>query len=246
MEKQVFISLVLALLVVGVQSTKLTFTNRCSFTVWPGTLNNFGKPPLSKTGFELAQGASESLDAPVGWQGRVWGRTGCSTDSNGRFRCDTADCGSGVVACNGMGAVPPATLIEFTLQGDGGKDFYDTSLVDGFNVPFSVAPQGGTGDCTVSGCPADVNADTICPQELRVTAPAGGATIACKSACEAFNTDEYCCRGAFNTSDTCKPTNYSMIFKNACPLAYSYAYNDGSSTFTCTGADYILTYCPGA
>jgi hypothetical protein len=40
--------------------------------------------------------------------------------------------------CNGAGGVPPATLAEITLKGDGGKDFYDISLVDGFNVPVQV------------------------------------------------------------------------------------------------------------
>ncbi|MBO8631238.1 Thaumatin pathogenesis-related protein, partial [Staphylococcus aureus] len=71
-----------------------------------------------------------------------------------------------------------------------------------------------------------------------------GSTAGCKSACAAFGTDEYCCKGVSNDPNKCKPTNYSMIFKNACPLAYSYAYNDGSSTFTCTGANYLLTFCP--
>ncbi|XP_058076785.1 thaumatin-like protein 1b [Magnolia sinica] len=229
------------LFISGAKSTTFTFTNNCPFTVWAGTLNNADKPQLPQTGFELAQGASVSLDAPVPWGGRFWGRTRCSTDASGRFACATADCGSGQVSCNGGDAAPPATLVEFTLGGDGGKDFYDTSLVDGFNVPFSVTPQGGTGNCGTSGCAADVNA--ICPPELQVTA-SDGATVACKSACLAFNTDWYCCRGAFGTPATCKPTTYSKIFKNACPTAYSYAYDDASSTFTCTGANYLLTFCP--
>ncbi|MCI07889.1 thaumatin-like protein 1-like, partial [Trifolium medium] len=29
-----------------------------------------------------------------------------------------------------------------------------------------------------------------------------------------------------------------------CPKAYSYAYDDASSTFTCSGADYSITFCP--
>jgi hypothetical protein len=40
--------------------------------------------------------------------------------------------------CNGAGGVPPVTLAEITLNGAGGKDFYDVSLVDGFNVPVQV------------------------------------------------------------------------------------------------------------
>jgi len=37
---------------------------------------------------------------------------------------------------------------------------------------------------------------------------------------------------------------YSSVFKTACPRAYSYAYDDGSSTFTCgNAADYTVAFC---
>ncbi|KAL5997377.1 hypothetical protein ACLOJK_008307 [Asimina triloba] len=243
MEKRFCIFLSFAVLVAVAKSTTFTFTNNCPYTVWAGTLNNADKPPLSQTGFELRPGTSTAVDAPVPWGGRFWGRSYCSTDANRRVACATADCGSGAIPCNGGGAAPPATLVEFTLGGSGGQDFYDTSLVDGFNIPFSATPVGNSASgCRASGCPANVN--EICPPELRMASP-DGATIGCKSACAAFDTDEYCCRGEFGTPDKCHPTSYSMIFKNACPLAYSYAYDDASSTFTCsTGADYLLTFCP--
>ena len=83
-----------------------------------------------------------------------------------------------------------------------------------------------------------------CQIELAVKGP-DGSVIACKSACLALNQPQYCCTGAFGTPATCPPTNYSMIFKNQCPQAYSYAYDDKTSTFTCpTGADYLITFCP--
>ncbi|RCU26992.1 Thaumatin pathogenesis-related protein, partial [Acinetobacter baumannii] len=88
-------------------------------------------------GFELASKASRSVDAPSPWSGRFWGRTRCSTDAAGKFTCETADCGSGQVACNGAGEVPRATLVEITIAENGGKDYYDVSLVDGFNLPMS-------------------------------------------------------------------------------------------------------------
>lgn len=173
----------------------------------------------------------------------MWTRTGCSNDSaTGKFSCLSGDCGTGQVACLGTGGKPPATLAEFTLNGAGGNDFYDVSNVDGFNAPVSVVAIGGTRGCNSTACPADINA--VCPSELKATAP-DGSVVGCKSACEAFQTDEYCCRGAFGSPDTCKPSNYSMIFKTACPQAYSYAYDDKTSTFTCAGATaYTLTFCP--
>jgi hypothetical protein len=146
------------------------------------------------------------------------------------------------VECNGAGAIPPATLIEITVASDGGQDFYDVSNVDGFNVPMSVTPQGGSGDCATSTCPANIN--SVCPAELQVTG-SDGSVIACKSACLAFNTDQYCCRGSFDTAETCPPTDYSNVFESQCPAAYSYAYDDKSSTFTCFGGpSYAITFCP--
>ncbi|KAK1290765.1 Thaumatin-like protein 1 [Acorus calamus] len=240
MAKSVFVAFVFAFLVIGVKSTTFTFTNNCPYTVWPGTQSGSGSPALSQTGFQLNNGATTSLDASPGWSGRFWARTRCGSDSSGKFTCATGDCGSGQVQCNGAGGAPPATLVEFTLGSGGSQDFYDTSLVDGFNLPVSVVPQGGSG-CKTSSCPADVNG--LCPAELKVVG-SDGATVACKSACEAFGSPQYCCTGSFGTPQTCPPTDYSRIFSNACPLAYSYAYDDLRGTFTCTGANYLITFCP--
>ncbi|GKE45535.1 thaumatin-like protein 1, partial [Tanacetum coccineum] len=55
---------------------------------------------------------------------------------------------------------------------------------------------------------------------------------------------EYCCKGEFSSPKSCQPTAYSQVFKTACPRSYSYAYDDATSTFTCTGADYVITFCP--
>ncbi|KAF8045453.1 hypothetical protein N665_4900s0001 [Sinapis alba] len=36
------------------------------------------------------------------------------------------------------------------------------------------------------------------------------------------------------------------MFKAACPRSYSYAYDDATSTFTCAGGDYTVTFCPSS
>ncbi|KAJ1397637.1 Thaumatin, conserved site [Sesbania bispinosa] len=233
----------LTLSVSGVISTTFTLVNKCDYTVWPGILSNAGVPPLSTTGFVLQTGESSTITAPTSWGGRFWGRTLCSQDSTGKFSCVTGDCGSGKLECAGNGATPPATLAEFTLDGAGGLDFFDVSLVDGYNVPMLVVPQGGSGDnCTTTGCVGDLNG--ACPSELKVMSVDGKEGVACKSACEAFNAPQYCCSGAYGTPDTCQPSSYSQLFKSACPRAYSYAYDDKTSTFTCAAADYTITFCP--
>ncbi|KAJ4831335.1 Thaumatin-like protein 1 [Turnera subulata] len=222
----------------GISGATLTLINRCSYTVWPGILANAGSSPLGSTGFELPSGGSRSFQAPPNWSGRFWGRTGCTFDpTTGQGSCLTGDCSTNQIECNGQNAKPPATLAEFTI-GSSTQDFYDVSLVDGYNLPMIVEPNGGSaGSCLSTGCVTDLNEK--CPAELR-----DGSGEACKSACEAFGSPEYCCSGAYATPDTCRPSVYSQMFKAACPRAYSYAYDDPTSTFTCTGADYVITFCP--
>ncbi|KAL0314776.1 UNVERIFIED_CONTAM: Pathogenesis-related protein 5 [Sesamum angustifolium] len=229
-------------MVSSVMATVFTLQNSCSYTIWPGTLTGNGGAILGDGGFALAPGATIQLPAPPGWSGRFWARTGCNFDDSGNGHCITGDCG-GTLKCGGRGGAPPVSLVELTISGGGDKDFYDVSLVDGYNVGIGVRPSGGSGDCKYAGCVADVNAN--CPQELQVV-DGGGAVVACRSACAAFNKPEYCCSGDHGTPETCGPTQYSQIFKNACPAAYSYAYDDQTSTFTCTGADYLITFCPTA
>ncbi|KAL6493124.1 hypothetical protein OROGR_032883 [Orobanche gracilis] len=221
-------------------ATVFTLQNSCSYTIWPGTLSGNGAALLGGGGFQLPPGATIQLPAPPGWSGRFWARTDCNFDDAGNGNCTTGDCG-GTLGCAGGGA-PPVSLVEFTI-GSGGedKDFYDVSLVDGYNVGLGVRPSGGSGDCQYAGCVADLNGD--CPNELQVV-DGGGAVVACRSACAAFDTPEFCCTGDFATPDTCTPTQYSERFKNACPTAYSYAYDDLTSTCTCTGSDYLITFCP--
>uniref|UniRef100_A0A0E0G640 Thaumatin-like protein n=1 Tax=Oryza nivara TaxID=4536 RepID=A0A0E0G640_ORYNI len=245
----VYLLLVFLVSVTGVRSKTFTVTNNCGYTVWPGILSAGNSPAaLDSTGFALAPGESRTMPAPHGWSGRLWGRTFCSTDPAGRFACATGDCGSGRLDCAGNAAKPPATLAEFTLDGSGGMDFYDVSLVDGYNLPMLVTPRGGvTGEnCAPTGCMVDLNGK--CPAELSVASPAaaGGGGVACKSACEAFGSAQYCCSGEYGNPNTCRPSAYSQFFKNACPRAYSYAYDDATSTFTCASGDtsYDITFCP--
>ncbi|KAL0692282.1 hypothetical protein Bca4012_059462 [Brassica carinata] len=163
-------------------------------------------------------------------------------------KCTTGDCG-GKLECAGSGAAPPTSLFEITLgRASGDKDFYDVSLVDGYNLPIVAFPTGGglVGACNATGCVADINVS--CPKELQVMGEEEeerGGVVACKSACEAFGLDQYCCSGQFANPTTCKPSSYSTVFKRACPRAYSYAFDDGTSTFTCQASEYSIIFCPG-
>lgn len=230
--------------VVATAHTTFTLRNNCPYPIWPGTLSAKGAAVLGKGGFILQPNVSTSIHGPRGWSGRFWARTGCVFNPTGSSgSCETGDCG-GSLSCTGHGA-PPTTLIEFTLGGE--RDFYDVSLVDGYNIAVGVTPSHtptSEDNCRNVGCVFDLNEE--CPAELRVAGDEG-QTVACKSACEAFQRHEYCCTGEHSLPSSCEPSKYSRIFKKACPLAYSYAYDDASSTFTCpTGTDYAITFCPSS
>ncbi|KAK9054353.1 hypothetical protein SSX86_025431 [Deinandra increscens subsp. villosa] len=228
---------------ISVSATVFTLQNSCSYTVWPGTLSGNNGNVLGDGGFSLPPGGSVNFPATPGWSGRFWARTGCTFDEFGNGRCVTGDCGS-TLTCAGGGA-PPVSLAEFTIAGGitgtSDKDFYDVSLVDGYNVGIGIKPAGGAGDCQYAGCVADLNVN--CPPELRVV-DGNGAVVACRSACDAFKEARFCCTEDHGKPETCGPTDFSVIFKAACPSAYSYAYDDASSTFTCSGSDYLITFCP--
>lgn len=208
-----------------------TIINNCKETIWPGV---FPGANFNGGGFELKPGQSIVYTAPVSWSGRIWGRTGCNFDKNGNGSCQTGACGI-TLKCGTSGETP-ATLAEFTLAS---LDFYDVSLVDGFNVPLVVTPLNGKGNCSVAGCDGDLR--NSCPSELAIKA--NGKVIACNNACDVFQKDEYCCKGVFGNPVTCQPTYYSKKFKEACPTAYSYAYDDPTSIFTCSGTDYVISFC---
>ncbi|THU44711.1 hypothetical protein C4D60_Mb02t10220 [Musa balbisiana] len=160
--------------------TAFILENNCPYTVWPGALSGNGAVLLGNGSFELPPNATSSFSGPPGWSGRFWARTSCLFDSSANGSCATGDCG-GALRCS-IGGAPPVSLAEFTLGGgDGAKDFYDVSLVDGYNVGIGVRPSGAAvgGSCRYAGCVADVNAR--CPAELRV-ASESGETMACRSA----------------------------------------------------------------
>ncbi|CAN6482696.1 unnamed protein product [Victoria cruziana] len=220
------------------KAATFTIANDCPYTIWPGILAGAGSPDISPTGFRLEAGASYTVTASPAWSGRIWGRTGCDFDGDGNGVCQTGDCAVGL-ECKGRGAQPPATLFEITLGNDEEEDFYDVSLVDGYNLPMIVMPRSLDGGCNVTGCTTNLNSG--CPKELQVV---DGDVIACKSACGAFGLDQYCCSGRFASPTLCRPSYYSTIFKSACPTAYSYAFDDATSTFTCKAVDYTITFCP--
>lgn len=118
----------------------MTFQNNCAQPVWIAANGNVDLSPSpfpSPGSWEVAAQGSLTVDVPLTFSGRFWGRTGC--DSNAQS-CVTGDCGT--ADCFGHGA-NNATLWEETLFGTnptfpGTPDNYDVSLVSGYNIPIKV------------------------------------------------------------------------------------------------------------
>ncbi|KAJ8627713.1 hypothetical protein MRB53_021020 [Persea americana] len=219
-DKLPLLFLLLTIFISTTHAATFVIRNQCPYTVWAAAVPGGGR--------RLDRGQSWTINVPAGTAGaRIWGRTGCNFDAGGRGHCQTGDCG-GVLHCTAYG-VPPNTLAEYALKQFSNLDFFDISLVDGFNIPMDFSPTGG--GCRGIRCTADINGQ--CPKALRV--PGG-----CNNPCTTFKTDEYCCN-----SGRCGPTNYSRFFKQRCPDAYSYPKDDPTSTFTCpSGVNYRVVFCP--
>ncbi|KAG8712976.1 hypothetical protein FRC09_019252, partial [Ceratobasidium sp. 395] len=240
---RIFVATVLASSASAVLGRTFTVYNACPFTIWPAVftdLNVGTAVPNVPTGWEAPAWSTRTFTVPDNWKaGRIWGRRNCNFSSNpGPNSCLDGGCNGGLLcdAHTGTG-VPPATVAEWTLQGDGNRDFYDVSLVDGYNLPMRITNNVG---CHVADCPVDLGPN--CPAPLKGPYDSTGFPVGCKSACFA-NLDGNqansgnCCSGSHNTPATCPPSGvqYYSYFKNACPNSYVYAYDESSGTalWTC-------------
>jgi hypothetical protein len=219
-------------------ATTFTVKNSCSYTVFPGI---FPASVFSNGGWTLAPGASSTFTVPSGSVGRLWGRTGCNSASPAQ--CTTGSCGGTGLQCAGTTGQPNTSLFEWNINASG-TDWYDVSYVDAVDNPIGV--QVTNASCvSPSVCSASVI--TSCPADLR-----SGAF--CLSPCSRFNTDQFCCRGAFGTPQTCVVANWTAVAQtyvnnihSLCPREYSYAYdeNSGGALQTCpTGSNFTITFCP--
>jgi hypothetical protein len=210
------------------QGAPRTFTivNQCGQTVWADALPTTTFPG---TYVEMPPGYSFQVGVDGGWSGRIWGKTGCTTTGT------KLTCASDAL---------PASLAELTLTTSAtGLDFYDVSLVDGFNLPIELIAEGHTPDaahpydCGDPGCAVNLNA--TCPQPLQDVV--GGAVLACANdECKVLGDNDAA------SPDCIYPNQYTRFFKDACPTAYSYPYDDPTSTFTCEGTtnSYAVVFCP--
>ncbi|KAF8546479.1 thaumatin-like protein [Imleria badia] len=226
--------------------------NGCPFTVWPAMFTSAGGLPNYPTGWAAAEYTSVTFEVPSSWNGRIWGRRDCDFSTNpGPNSCLDGGCNGGL-ECDTTGGtgVPPASLAEFNLGADG-VDYYDVSLVDGYNLPLAITNNVG---CGIADCAVDLGPN--CPAPLIGPFDSTGFPVGCKSACEANldgdpSNSRNCCTGQYDTLATCPSSGveYYSYFKDSCPNSYCYAYDDATALKTCSSSDnavYTITFCPSS
>jgi len=231
--------LCMAAAAIAAPSLAATFTvvNNCSYTIYPGIY----PATYSNGGWTMNPGTSVSFTLNPGWNGRIWGRIGCNSASPAV--CATGQCGGTGLQCAGTTGVAGTSLAEFNLNANG-TDWYNVSYVDGFDNPIGVRVSNAS--CV------SPNTCTTAPRQLCSADLLRGQD--CLSPCTRYNTDQYCCRGAFGTAQTCVVSNWPAAAQSYvnnihayCPNQYSYAYDEvaGNALHTCpTGANYTVTFCP--
>lgn len=206
----------------------------CTFENILPHAGNAKKWKLAAAGEEDARSLSMCL--PTGWGGRFWARTGC-TEGSDTLNCTTGQCGApnGLYSCKT--SPTGVTLFEPTLDAPAGGgtfvDYYDVSLVSGYNVQIKAEPS--IPGCAVSECTSDLN--RTCPNPLRVkngacttdsdctdggVCLAGECVIGCLDPCDACKAstppaglrcdkfrDLYCCTGSH--TDSCNAASYSCF-----------------------------------
>jgi Thaumatin family/Ricin-type beta-trefoil lectin domain len=212
-----------------------TVVNKCSYTVYPGIY----PATYANGGWQMSPGTQVSFTLNSGWIGRIWGRTGCN--SANPAVCSTGQCGGEGLQCAGTTGVAGTSLAEFNLNANG-TDWYDVSYVDGFDNPIGISISNASCASPNTCSSTPVNA---CSGDLK-----SGSD--CLSPCTVFNSDQFCCRGAYGTQATCVVANWPAAeqsfvtnIHNSCPGEYAYAYDDANGLHTCaTGSNYTVTFCP--
>ena len=231
-------------------------------------------------GFKLqSNGGTESYNVTDGWQGAWFGRTNCSF-SGDLGSCETGNCLGpdewGHLQCGGEGSQPPATKGEMNLEITTGIDYYDVSLVDGFNLPMQITPRNynpayvaaNPADlfrCTSAGC---LNTSTLsgCPANL--TYSPNTNLVGCQDDCNVYtnlhnanplqypqaNVDAYCCPDTTYCSplnpcqsgSTCKAWLTNQSTCNTCN-AYNGTFPNGYPiTILPNSALFFHASCPNA
>ncbi|KAL3686214.1 hypothetical protein R1sor_004236 [Riccia sorocarpa] len=204
----------------------INIRNSCPFTVT--TCAQSGNSPINQ--FNIGAGGQQFLDfgSACRWPaGAVWAsvRGQCAAPGNPS-------------AANDRNL---ANLAEWTIGDGSGSDFYDLSNVNAYTIAMRIRVVNRVGEEKTNS--ADVGATPRCGSPICVIndirgfcRPNNQLVVLPSTALSCINTDGTNGRG---------PTAGTQQFKTACPTAYSYNFDDETSTYTCgTGSNYEVEFCP--
>jgi len=268
-------------------TNRLRITSDCDQPLWifhtvgsgGGTLNAPAKVELKKKGDHYDYAIPNKGLAST----RFW--PGAECDANGD-NCKIGSSGGPGLSCPDKGCAPP---VDSKFEGTFGclsslsqsdcqtnpsapstkltrEDNWDTSMVDGFTLPYKVTvagscpggPNNATIDCSDlkwSECPtADVINGTATDLTLKDLGT-GKETVGCYSPCSKLTMNNwgnsptytpdsteaayYCCGGISSADCQAGPGASTQYVKNIhkyCPQTYAYAYDDGTGLFKCPAA----------
>ncbi|KAG8996743.1 hypothetical protein FRB90_012644 [Tulasnella sp. 427] len=234
-------------------SADRTFTvyNACPFTIWPAIftdLNVGSATPNVATGWEAPARSTKTFSVPDNWKAAATATSQGTPD----LKVALTEAAMEVLSVTPTPAqvyLLRSTLAEFTLSGFNGDDYYDVSVVDGYNLPMRITNTAG---CHVADCPVDLGPN--CPPNLKGPFDSTGFPVGCKSDCLVDpnpGNSPSCCTGSHNTPATCPKSGvpHYNYFKGNCPNSYVYAYDESSGTalWTCPASktpNYTITFCP--
>ncbi|CAD6269411.1 unnamed protein product [Miscanthus lutarioriparius] len=126
----------LAAFTAGASAATFTIKNNCGYTGWPA-----GIPVGGGTQLDPGQTYGPSTCPPAPAAG-----SGAAPAVPSTVEAATATAAT---------TLPPATLAEYTIGGTGNpQDYYDISVVDGYNQPMAFSCSTGVGlVCTYPSCP---------------------------------------------------------------------------------------------
>jgi hypothetical protein len=154
----------------------ITFVNNCAEPIWVAANSNTTDGgwamnaaadcttagcPAGQTCDSTSKTCQLSISVPGNFSGRFWPRTDCEFDSDGVCPTNSAGVSTNCCATGGCtasdgktwslecggGGQAPTTVFEATFQANA-SDFYDVSVIDGFNVPIAVVPNGDFTKCS--------------------------------------------------------------------------------------------------
>ncbi|KAJ3215785.1 hypothetical protein HDU67_010355 [Dinochytrium kinnereticum] len=206
----------------------MTVTNNCNDTVWPaiyGLKTSGGK--AMGGGWELMAGTNFENPDPPNPNFYPYETQDLRTPYHLDVR---ASLGSNRV--HWTKRTPNVLLAEWTfVQGDG--DYFDISAVDAYHIGVSIEPVNGIpvdpsspyGRCDIVTCEWKGGIES-CPPEYQLKNK-HGKLISCRN-------DDQDGQGV-----------KARFFKKMCPDAYSWPYDDHTSTFRCRDPEgYRVVFCP--